>query len=346
MTILKPYVRSGDEFGRQCALDRLHVLDTPEEQQFDKITSLVKTIFNVPVAAISLIDRRRQWFKSIQGLAVTETPREVAFCDHTIRLHECLHIPDALLDDRVRNNPLVTHDPFIRSYLGAPIITPDGYALGSLCAIDFEPRSFSEDQKRVLAKFADLVMNELELRQTASVDSLTGLATRRSFLEQLEIVTQKNEPAVLLYLDLDRFKSINDTYGHATGDAVLQAVSQVIMECCPETAFVGRIGGEELAVLLPGADTKAGANVAEKLRSSIESARAAIAPDLTFTASFGMALRMPGTDNQVWMAAADAALYAAKNGGRNCVRSSDPADNTGGQVYGNKGSSTLLSAIA
>jgi GAF domain-containing protein len=143
-------VKLHDEPGRLAALHRYEILDTPKESSFERITGLVKTVLNVPMCAVSLIDTDRQWFKSCVGLTVSQTTRNISFCTHTIMERQPLHIPDATLDARFAENPLVTGDPFIRSYLGVPLSTPDGYNIGSLCAIDTKARTFSIDQIAVL----------------------------------------------------------------------------------------------------------------------------------------------------------------------------------------------------
>ena len=139
--ILDP--KLNDEPARLAALDRYEVLDTPPEQPFDRITALVQTVLNVPICSVALIDAQRQWFKSCVGLTARQTARDISFCTHTIQEREPFYIPDAQLDTRFRENPLVTGDPFIRSYLGIPLSTPDGYNVGSLCAIDIIPRDFT-----------------------------------------------------------------------------------------------------------------------------------------------------------------------------------------------------------
>jgi|AntRauTorcE11898_2_1112593.scaffolds.fasta_scaffold15825_2 diguanylate cyclase (GGDEF)-like protein len=325
MTILATHFKPNDEIGRQSALDRLHVLDTPKEKEFDKITDLVTTVLKVPVAAVTLIDRDRQWFKSIQGLDVSETVREVAFCDHTIRTTRCLNIADATRDARFLDNALVTGPPHIRSYLGAPIITPDGYGVGALCAIDYRPRSFSEEQEKVLGSFADLVMNELELRQVAAFDELTGLATRRTFVKEIEIALGRPEDAMLLFLDLDHFKAVNDTFGHAAGDDVLRKAAAALLDICTDTAIAGRLGGEELALILPGGDEATALQFAETVRCRIAEIHLDTYPDLTVSTSIGIAMRRACKDGHSWMEAADSALYEAKQDGRNCVRVARPA---------------------
>ncbi|WMS45315.1 sensor domain-containing diguanylate cyclase (plasmid) [Acuticoccus sp. MNP-M23] len=325
-------VRIEDEFGRQCALDRLAVVETEPEPEFEKITALVKSIFDVPIAAVSLIDRDRQWFKSIQGLDVRETPRDVAFCDHTIRAGTCLKVEDAITDPRFRDNPLVTGAPHIRAYLGAPIVTADRYALGSLCAIDVRPRTFTMEQERLLLNFADLVMNQLELRQLATVDPLTGLATRRAFLDAMHKVVLEAErsgtPLSLICLDLDHFKLVNDRFGHPVGDAVLTATGRAVQSQLPDAAFGGRLGGEEMAVFLAGYDLDQACAIGERLRLAIESKTIPDQPDVAFTASLGVAQWDRNMTAETWMANADAALYQAKHTGRNRVASESVAMQT------------------
>ncbi len=131
------------ETERLKALKTLNLLDTKSEATYDAITEVVQAFFEVPIVAISLIDAERQWFKSIQGLAVRETPREVAFCGHTILGDKLFMVEDALKDARFADNPLVTGDPKIRFYAGYPIKDPSGYNIGTLCIIDTKPRRFS-----------------------------------------------------------------------------------------------------------------------------------------------------------------------------------------------------------
>ncbi|MEO6923739.1 MAG: GAF domain-containing protein, partial [Bryocella sp.] len=199
-----------DEPARVAALHRYEVLDTQPEESFNRITKLVKMVLGVPVAIVSLIDSDRQWTKACIGLPDGNIERGLSFCTHTIQTHEPMNIPDALLDARFRDNPIVTGPPYIRSYLGAPLQTPDGYNVGALCAIDHEPRNFTAEQTRVLASFASLVVDELELRRIAQTDHLTGAATRRGFVHELDkqIARMKRSfrPSALIMIDVDHFK--------------------------------------------------------------------------------------------------------------------------------------------
>lgn len=147
-------------------LERLRaygILDTPPELRFDRITSLLARLLGVPIAVISLVDEHRQWFKSVVGLDATETPRDVAFCAHAILDDAPLIVPNATDDDRFKDNPLVTGAPDIRFYAGAPLVTADGLRLGTLCAIDRDPRILSEDETTLLRELSAIVIDEIEL---------------------------------------------------------------------------------------------------------------------------------------------------------------------------------------
>lgn len=314
-----------DELGRIAALERYSVLDTAPEQPFEKITSLVQSVMGVPICAVSLVDRDRQWFKSIQGLDAQETPRSVSFCTHTIKTHDPLIIPNALEDQRFNTNPLVIGAPHIRSYAGVPLQTPDGYNVGALCAIDTVPREFSDAQISILKSFAALVVDELELRRIAERDHLTGALTRRGFSEQMkkEIARfqRHKHNSVLVLLDVDHFKSVNDQHGHPAGDKVLKAVAAVCLEHLRAGDSFGRIGGEEFAVLLADTDLSGGMAAAEKVRRAIEETHIDVAEGIAVTASFGLAALTSSVSRpDDWLAEADGALYAAKRQGRNrCV---------------------------
>jgi GAF domain-containing protein len=154
-----------NETKRLKVLWQYDVLDTVPEAVFDDLTELAARICEAPIALITLVDKSRQWFKSKVGVTLNETSRDISFCAHAITQADLFIVPDATLDERFANSPLVTSDPKIRFYAGAPLITPDGYALGTLCVIDKVPRELRADQKQALRILARHVVTQLELRR-------------------------------------------------------------------------------------------------------------------------------------------------------------------------------------
>jgi len=156
-----------NEAERLVALRRFQVLDTPAEDAFDRITSSAARQLGVPMALITLIDERRQWFKSRFGLEVSETPREHAFCAHALEHTTPMAVADACEDPRFRDNPLVTAEPCIRSYCGAPLRLESGVVLGTLCVVDRRPRRFTDEEQALLADMAQVIVDLLEFRRAA-----------------------------------------------------------------------------------------------------------------------------------------------------------------------------------
>src|ERR1700688_64242 len=154
-----------NEESRVAALEKYAILDTDPELDCQELNTLASFVCKTPIALISLIDEDRQWFKSRVGLSVAETSREVALCSTAILQPDVFVVPDALADERFRDNPLVVSEPHIRFYAGAPLITEDGYALGTLCVIDRKPRELAADEKEPLKALSRLVLAQLEFRR-------------------------------------------------------------------------------------------------------------------------------------------------------------------------------------
>ena len=157
-----------NEKQRLKVLWQYSVLDTMPEEIFDDLTELAARICEAPVAMITLVDEDRQWFKAKVGVSIKETSRDISFCAHAITQPGLFIVPDATRDERFAKNPLVKSDPKVRFYAGAPLVSPDGYALGTLCVIDKVPRELRPEQKQALRILARHVVSQLELRRRSN----------------------------------------------------------------------------------------------------------------------------------------------------------------------------------
>jgi diguanylate cyclase (GGDEF)-like protein len=314
-----------DEELRLRKLHQYNLLDTQRDEPFDRITRLVSALLDVPIAAVSLVDRDRQWFKSELGLGIDETPREQSFCSHAMTGDGAMVVRDATLDPRFLANPLVTGHPDIRFYVGFPLRSADGTPLGALCAIDTKPRDIEPQQLKILSDLANLTMEQLELQLMATIDGLTGAMRRQSFLasadRDMEMARRQGTPLSCLMIDADNFKLINDQYGHAVGDAVLVAIVTTTRDHLRQCDSLGRMGGEEFCVFLPDTDIHGAITVANRIREAVAKVRIpAEAQEIGVTVSIGAA-EMASSDltPSDLINRADTALYDAKNSGRNRV---------------------------
>ncbi|HEY0231671.1 MAG TPA: sensor domain-containing diguanylate cyclase [Dokdonella sp.] len=343
-----------NERERQTELDRYRILDSLPEQGYDDLVKIASAICGTPMGLVSLIDRERQWFKARTGLDAGETPRDVSFCGHAIhRPGHLFIVQDALADERFVDNPLVTGDPKIRFYAGAPLVTPGGHAVGTLCVIDREPRTLEPFQieamqglsRQVVALMelrraydqlrhhlgerdwyelqlkqyqSELEQENLHLSRQSGTDVLTGLTNRRGLNAALDWRIERAREGESLHLaivDIDHFKMINDLHGHQVGDETLAAVAAVLKAHCGSDGTAARTGGEEFIVLLPGATAQAALRECEHLREAV----AIMSGGIPVTISIGLASYRDGDGAGDLYARADKALYAAKAGGRNQV---------------------------
>ncbi|MDC6127953.1 sensor domain-containing diguanylate cyclase, partial [Burkholderia gladioli] len=263
-----------DEASRLAKLRSLQLLDTPDEERFDRITRLARRIFDVPIALVSLVDENRQWFKSCFGLDVRETSRDMSFCAHAILSRQTLVIPDATLDPRFADNPLVTGAPGIRFYAGHPLALPDGTNLGTLCLIDTRSREVDPDDLAHLRDLAGLAEREVAAVQMATLDALTSLSNRRGFevlaRHALNACKRGGRRASLLFFDLNDFKQINDRYGHAEGDRALTLFARSLSTVLREMDVVGRLGGDEFVALLITSHEVDAPGIVERLRENLD----------------------------------------------------------------------------
>jgi diguanylate cyclase (GGDEF)-like protein len=337
-----------DEPGRIDALNRYDVMDSGPELELDDIATLASRICQTPMAAISFVDQNRQWFAANIGLPCSQTPRDIAFCGHAILESKLLVVSDAANDERFRNNPLVTGDPHIRFYAGAPLITPDGMPLGSVCVMDIVARSLTTEQAEGLQALARQVTTLLELRRTqrqlahaALHDTLTGLPNRLLLTNRIEhcIERAKSRKGYLfgvLFLDLDRFKVINDSMDHSSGDRLLQKVATRLSGCIRSgdtvgrpnhTVAVARLGGDEFTVLLE--DLRApenAADVASRLLAELAKPMEIDGQEIVAPASIGVVIGDASAQSATQLLRdADAAMYRAKAAGGNRCVMFDPA---------------------
>ena len=247
-----------NEESRITMLRSLDILDTEPEERFDRLTRIAKRLFGVPIALVSLVDVNRQWFKSCQGLEVTEMSRDTSFCGHAILGDDIFIISDATLDDRFYDNPLVVNEPRIRFYAGVPLVISNGIKVGTLCLIDREPRSLSDEDKELLCDLGKMAAQELVSSQLATIDELTQISNRRGFISlaihALNLCKRMNKPASLFFFDLDFFKEINDRFGHAEGDIALINFSKILQDAYRQSDVIGRLGGDEFVALLTNAN--------------------------------------------------------------------------------------------
>ncbi|MEP3724446.1 MAG: diguanylate cyclase, partial [Parasphingorhabdus sp.] len=275
------------EVARQFALERYDVLDTEEESSFDHITKAVKLALDVPIAAISMVDGNRQWFKSKVGLDVSETPRSSAFCGHTISQAGAMVVEDSSQDSRFKDNPLVTGSPFIKSYVGVPLTTPDGHNIGALCAIDTVPRKFEPTKIELLGQLAELVIHELELRQQAAKDRLTGALTRSGFSVEVQkaisLFDRQKVKSTLILFNVDLYRMVNSSAGSSSGNALLKTIIQSLVKRLRPSDCVGRLGGTQFAVLLTGATQAKASFATEEFLKRTEQTNAGVFFNVSFS---------------------------------------------------------------
>lgn len=331
-----------DEDARLESLRRMALLDTPDEESFDRVTRSARRLFGTPIALVSVVDSRRQWFKSCIGLPVRETAREISFCGHAILEDDLFVVPDAAADPRFFDNPLVTGEPRIRFYVGCVLRNADHFPIGTLCLIDRVPREFPAGDRealRDLGAWAELalatrelgaaqrqMLAELDAARTASlVDPLLNVWNRRAIDDllqrELSRSLREHSPLSLMVIDFDHFKSVNDRFGHPAGDAVLREGARRIRAGLRGYDLLGRFGGEEFLVVLPQTPFQDAAAVAERVRRTVAEAPFAVGEvGLPVTVSIGVGHLAGGLSTAgELIAAADQAVYRAKAQGRDQV---------------------------
>lgn len=318
---MKPAPMPPDERSRLETLRALNLLDTAPEERFDRLTRMARRMFGVPISLVSLIDANRQWFKSNQGLEASETPRDISFCGHALLGDEILLIPDATLDDRFLDNPLVVDNPNIRFYAGCPLKVLNGSKIGTLCIIDREPRDFSTEDIELLRDLATMAEQEIAAVQLSTLDELTLISNRRGFMTLgqhiLNLGVRAGNASMMVFFDLDGFKDINDRFGHAEGDRALIVFAERMRSVFRDTDVFGRIGGDEFAVLLTGANDAILDEVLARFADAIREYNATAQRGYDLAYSAGRVVHHPDNGSiETLLAQADALMYENKKAKR------------------------------
>jgi diguanylate cyclase (GGDEF)-like protein len=249
-------------------------------------------LFEVPIAMVTLVDDKRQWFKSCVGLNVSETARDISFCGHAILSDEVLVVSDAEKDVRFADNPLVIGDPHIRFYAGCPIKSLNGSRLGTLCIIDGKAKAFSKQDLEFLKDLASMVERELAFIELATIDELTGLSNRRGFMTNaryiINLCDRQQISCSLIFIDLNGFKNINDKFGHAEGDKALADFANLIKSSFRNSDILARLGGDEFVVLLTDTSKSSAEISMSKFQKVIDEYYAAVNHGYGISCSYGI----------------------------------------------------------
>ena len=290
--------------------------------RFAHIAALAERLFDVPVAIVTL--------EGAAAATAADAVASIKFAAANFLVSasgaadEIVVVEDTRTDARFANTPFVTGAPHIISFAFAPLTLEDGTRVGTLFIADQTPRSYDAIERDTLAQLGSCVVRELELAREANYDELTGLLRRGIFFRRvrqtLADTRASGGAASLAVMDLDRFKSINDQYGHAAGDLVLKEIARILRAALGRSVELGRLGGEEIGILMPNMSPGAALICLEHTRTAIATHKFAPLKARKVTASFGLMPYMPPIDDETtWYKLADIALYSAKQSGRNKV---------------------------
>lgn len=333
-------------------LQRYQILNGAGIYYADQIAHTAANAFGVPIAIAALNTRYRHWYHSAHGVEGKDFDRLQMYCAPAILAQESFVLEDMREDMYFGNNPIVTGPPLAVFMAGAPLRDPDGKRFGTLCLIDHEPREFSDKQIRTLESFAQLMSDDICLRSAgryavrdlielekarcdlfdlAMTDPLTKALNRRAFFRfaerEVHRLRRHGNPMSVLMLDVDKFKMVNDVHGHAAGDVVLQKLVELATQNVREEDLVGRLGGEEFAILLPETRPERAEMLANRLREDVKKlAFQGDGGEFGITVSVGIS-EPDCVDASIKPALerADAALYSAKRNGRDRVETNTPA---------------------
>ena len=315
-----------NEAERLRALHAYDILDSPPEVDFDVLTRVATQTFTTPVAVVGLLDSNRIWFKSVLGLDMPQLDRQLAFCAYSVmQPGKVLVSEDLQTDERFKDNPLVVGPPYVRFYAGAPIVDPNGYALGTIAVADTKPRNFDEKDQALLLDLSVLAMAALENRRRAILltrlaltDHLTGVTNRAQFDRALEselaYAKRTGEPFSVICLDLDYFKDINDCFGHPAGDEVLCEVASRLKQQMRTEDTVSRLGGDEFGMIIREGSRESAQALIQRINQVMANPiTLANGTKIDVGVSIGMATYTDDIDSPyTLLAKADSDLYRAK----------------------------------
>jgi diguanylate cyclase (GGDEF)-like protein len=285
-------------------------------QNLQDISQLACYICDAPVAMVTRVDDAELNF-----VAAKES-----FCVYAMEAPDAVMVvPDATLDSRFSSNPMVVNSPGYRFYAGSPLVSPEGYVIGTICVFDYQPKQLNQRQIDSLQALSRQVIAMLELKKlseqlhlTSLTDALTGANNRRAFDQKFDTEFARwqrtGQSFTLALIDVDHFKSFNDSFGHAAGDQALIKVANLFQKHCRNYDFFARYGGEEFVLILPGTDRASAYKTLEKLRMVIANYEW---PLRQLTVSIGLASAEKFSDKKQLLEAADQVLYKAKTQGRN-----------------------------
>lgn len=325
-------------------LHKLELLHTPIEERFERITRLARRALRVPVAAVTLMTERGQWFKSVAGWDVTELPLEQSLCTPVLQSAAAVFVPDTLEDERYSTNRFVQGRPQFRFYAGHPLLDRNDTVIGTFCVMHIEPRKYSLDDVQTVRDLAGIARNEIltdqlanaqamlasklgSSRREALLDPLTRLWNRRGatilLRNALSLADSEKTDVALCVIDIDRFKSINDLHGHQVGDKALRKVGRVLTSAVREDDTICRYGGDEFVLIICGKDSRHVGAILERIREDLAGTTIQTREgSVRLTVSAGYAMRKPGerTTEEALFEAADDALRQSKTAGRNRIR--------------------------
>ncbi|MFT4746104.1 MAG: diguanylate cyclase (GGDEF)-like protein [Congregibacter sp.] len=308
----------GNEVERLHALRTLQILDTSHEERFDRVTRIAKRMFGVSISLVSLIDEDRQWFKSRQGFEATETSRDISFCGHAINQDNLFIIPNTSKDERFFDNPMVTSAPNIRFYAGYPLKIQNGLNIGTLCLLDETPREMNEEDQQLFKDLGAMIEQEIKSIQLATLDALTLISNRYGFLILVEhsfkMCRRDKVPMSFLLFDLNKFKAINDEYGHHEGDFVLTKFAQLMIGTFRNSDVVGRLGGDEFVAMITSFNEENADTILARFDVAVEEANVTMNKPYKIEYSVGLVHFQHNTKKtpEEMIQAADAAMYRNK----------------------------------